>query len=79
MAGQLCGEKEAGSHILATGDHREGVLTRAPSICKEPERLVANPFPYIVPIFSRPLPSKVVKGEYFVLNNLLKSLPGGST
>ena len=41
--------------------------------------LGASPFLYIVLILPRPLPSEVVKGEHFVLTNLLKSLPGGST
>ena len=39
--------------------------------------LGANPFPYIVHVLPRPLPSGVVKGEHFVLAHLLTSLPGG--
>ena len=39
----------------------------------------ASPFPYIVHVLPRPLPNEVIKGEHFVLTNLLKSLPGGST
>ena len=38
--------------------------------------LGANPFPYIVPIIHRPLLKELVKGEHFVLANLLKSIPG---
>ena len=30
-----------------------------------------------MPILPRPLPSEVVEGEHFVLDDLLKSLPGG--
>ena len=30
-----------------------------------------------MPVLPRPLPSEVVKGEHFVLANLLKSLPKG--
>ena len=41
--------------------------------------LCASHFPYIVPVLPRPLPNEVVKGEHFVLVNLLKSLPRGST
>ena len=41
--------------------------------------LVASPFPYIVHVLPRPLPSEVVKGEHFVLADLLMSLPGGSS
>ena len=46
---------------------------------KNLQNLGANPFPYIVPVLPRPLPREVVKGEYFVLADLLKSLPRGST
>ena len=38
-----------------------------------------NPFPYIVPVLPRPLPNEVVKGEHFVVTDLLKSLPEGSS
>ena len=41
--------------------------------------LGASPFPYIVLILPRPLPNEVVKGEHFVLTDLLKSLLGGSS
>ena len=46
---------------------------------KNLQDLCSSHFPYIVPILPRPLPNKVVKGEHFVLVDLLKSLPGGST
>ena len=37
--------------------------------------LGANPFPYIVPVIPRPLPTELVKGEHFTLADLLKSIP----
>ena len=40
---------------------------------KNLQDLGANPFPYTVPVLPRPLPSKVVKVEHFVLRcNTLK-------
>ena len=36
-------------------------------------------FPYIVYVLPRPLPNEVVKGEHFVLEDLLRSLPEGSS
>ena len=44
---------------------------------KNLQDLGANPFPYMVHVLSRPLPSEVVKGEHFVLSDLLKLFPGG--
>ena len=41
------------------------------------QELGASPFPYIVPIIPCPLPAELVKGEYFVLAGLFKSIPGG--
>ena len=38
--------------------------------------LGTNPFPYIIPVIHRPLPEELVKGEPFVLANLLKSISG---
>ena len=38
----------------------------------------ASPFPYIVPVLPRPLPEELVKGEHFILADLLKSIPGSS-
>ena len=37
----------------------------------------AIPFPYIMHVLPRPLPSEVVKDEHFVLVDLLKLLPEG--
>ena len=38
-----------------------------------------SPFPYIFPILPRPFPEELVKGEHFVLKDLLKSIPGSSS
>ena len=35
--------------------------------------------PYSVPIIPRPLPSKVVEGEHFMVADLLSLIPGGSS
>ena len=40
---------------------------------KNLQDLGANPFPYIVSVLPHPLPKKVVKGEHFVLMDLLDS------
>ena len=36
-------------------------------------------FPYIVPIIPRPLLEELIKGEHFILADLLKSIPGSSS
>ena len=46
---------------------------------KNLQDLGASLFLYIVPILPRPLLKEVVKGEHFVLADLLKSLLGGSS
>ena len=46
---------------------------------KNRQELGASPSPYIVHVLPRPLPNEVVKGEHFVLADLLRSLPGGSS
>ena len=38
-----------------------------------------SPFPYIAPVIPHPQPREVVRGEHFVLTNLLKSIPGSSS
>ena len=38
-----------------------------------------NPFPYIIPIIPRSLPEELIKGEHFILIDLLKSIPGSSS
>ena len=43
---------------------------------KNLQELGSNPFPYIAP---RPLPREAVKGEHFVLVDLLKLIPGSSS
>ena len=39
-------------------------------------KLGANPFRYIVPAIPYLLPKELVKGEHFILTELLKSIPG---
>ena len=46
---------------------------------KNLQDLGASLFPDIVFVLPRPLPSEVVKGEHFVLADILKLFPGGST
>ena len=46
---------------------------------KNLQDLDTSPFPYIVSLLPRPLPREVVKGEHFVLADLLKLLSGGSS
>ena len=38
-----------------------------------------GPYPYNVPIISRPLPLEIVEGEHFVTADLLSSIPGISS
>ena len=42
---------------------------------KNLRELGGSPFPYIIPIVPRSLPVEVIKGEHFVLANLLKLVP----
>ena len=46
---------------------------------KNLQKLGASPFPYIVSIIPRPLPTELIKGEHFVLADLLKSIPSSSS
>ena len=46
---------------------------------KNLQELGANPFPYIVPVIPCPLPEELIKGEHFVLVDLLKSISGSSS
>ena len=46
---------------------------------KNLRELGASPFPYIIPAVPRLLPSKLIKGEHFVLANLFKLNPGSSS
>ena len=43
---------------------------------KNLQELDSSPFPYITPVIPRSLPGEVVRGEHFVLTDLLKSIPG---
>ena len=60
--------------IIETERHHELLLS-----AKNLQDLGTSPFPYIMPVISRPLPNEVVKGEHFILMDLLKLLPNGST
>ena len=46
---------------------------------KNLQEVGASPFPYIVPILPHPLPAELVKGEHFVLTDLLKLIPRSSS
>ena len=46
---------------------------------KNLHELGASPFPYTVHVLPRPLPNELVKGEHFVLVDLLKLLLGSSS
>ena len=46
---------------------------------KNLQELGASPFPYIIPIIHRPLLEELIKGEHFILVDLLKSIPGSSS
>ena len=46
---------------------------------KNLQELGANPFPYIVPVLPHPFPEELVKGEHFVLADLLKLITGSSS
>ena len=72
QAGQLGGKDEL--EITARERRYELLLS-----VKNLQELGTSPFSYIVPVLPHPLPNEVVKGEHFVLENLLNSLPGGSS
>ena len=72
QAGQLGGKGEI--EITARERRYELLLS-----VKNLQELGTSPFSYIVPVLPHPLSNEVVKGEHFVLANLLKSLPGGSS
>ena len=46
---------------------------------KNMQDLDVSLFHYIVSVLPHPLPSEIVKGEHFVLADLLKSFLGGSS
>ena len=43
---------------------------------KNLQELGTNPFPYIVLVLPRPLPAELIKGEHFILADLLKLILG---
>ena len=60
--------------IIGRECHHELLLSM-----KNLQELGDSPSPYIVPILPCPLPSEVIKGEHFILADLLRSLQGGSS
>ena len=46
---------------------------------KNLQELVSSPFTYIASVIPCPLPGEVIRGDHFVLANLLKSIPGSSS
>ena len=46
---------------------------------KNLQELGVSPFRYIVPVIPRSLAEELVKGEHFVLTDLLKSIQGSSS
>ena len=46
---------------------------------KNLRELGVSPFRYIVPVIPRSLLEELVRGEHFVLADLLKSIPGSSS
>ena len=46
---------------------------------KNSQELGSDPFPYIAPVIPRPLPGEVVRGQHFVLAEILKSVSGSSS
>ena len=46
---------------------------------KNLQELGANTFPYIVPVIPHLLPEELIKGEHFILADLLKSIPSSSS
>ena len=46
---------------------------------KNLHELGASPFPYIVTVIPCPFPKELIKGEHFILVDLLKSIPGSSS
>ena len=46
---------------------------------KNLQELGVNPFPYIVHVIPLPLPAELIKGEHFILADLLNSIPSSSS
>ena len=46
---------------------------------KNLQELGGSPFPYVIPIVPRSLPTKVIEGEHFILVDLLKLAPISSS
>ena len=59
---------------ISEREHSELLL-----LVKNLQKLGFSPFPYIAPVIPRLLPGEVVRGEYFVLVDLLKSNSSSSS
>ena len=46
---------------------------------KNLRELSRNPSPYTLPVIPRPLPTEVVKGEHYVITDLLTLIPNSSS
>ena len=46
---------------------------------KNLQELGARPFRYIVLVIPRPLPAELIRGEHYVIADLLKSVPSSSS
>ena len=46
---------------------------------KNLRELGANPFPYIVPVIPHLFAVELIKGEHFILTDLMKSIPSSSS
>ena len=73
-------EKASLKHIrrlleIIEGEHNHELLLSVKNL----RELGASPFPYIVPVIPRPLPTELIRGKHFVLVDLLKSIPGSSS
>ena len=60
---------------IIEGDRNHELLLYVKSL----QELGSSPFPYIVPVIPCLLPGELIKGEHFVLVDLLKSMPSSSS
>ena len=60
---------------ITEGEHNHGLLLSLKNL----RELGANPFLYIVPVIPRMLLVELVRGEHFVIADLLESIPGSSS
>ena len=60
---------------ITEGEHNHELLLSVKNL----RELGTSPFPYIVPVIPLPLLVELIKGEHFILINLMKSIPGSSS